>query len=72
MNDDLERKRDLKIRIMAAHANLMSAMDMIDESDYCRLERLTAQVGKLAGEVELDYLRALEIECDRLELEKLK
>lgn len=67
MIESLEKKRELKIRMAAAHAQLLRALDLIDERHRCHLEKLVAQIGKIAGETELDYLRDLEQTCMKLE-----
>lgn len=63
----LEAKMELREWLQIARDALLDAMELIPEDDYCRLERLAAGVGKIAGEYELIYLRALEEKCKKLE-----
>ena len=68
MTEDLKSLRVLRALLAEARDALIVAKEYIeDEKTANRLEQLIAPVGKLAGEAELTYLRALEAKCKKLE-----
>ena len=68
MTEDLQSLRLVRYLLAQARDNLIDAKVHIhDEKTANRLEQLIAPVGKLAGEAELTYLRALEAKCKKLE-----
>ena len=68
MSSDLKSLRELRYLLAEARDALIDAKQYIeDDKTSNRLEQLIAPVGKLAGEAELTYLRALEAKCKKLE-----
>lgn len=68
MSSDLKSLRELRALLAEARDALIVAKQYIeDDKTANRLEQLIAPVGKLAGEAELTYLRALEAKCKKLE-----